>query len=115
MAIRFYKGTVLWVSNVPDENGVNHKDRPVLLVADCSESDLLIDGIAVTSSYTEPLSDVQFKLPFGRPNLCHSGLVLPSVAVCDWIVTATQAQIIRKIGHIKSAKLVEILARMSSL
>ena len=48
MALLAQRGTILLVSQVPDKNNVNHKDRFVVLVRDLDSADAVLYGVAVT-------------------------------------------------------------------
>lgn len=113
MAIRHPRGTILLVEQVLDPNGTNPKTRPILLVADFYEGDDLIDGVAVSSTFDEPLPVTQVELPFSRSRTCRTGLDRPSVAVCDWPVTATPDDIVKRIGAVPAKELLDILQRVA--
>ena len=112
MAILHRRGTILLVSQVPDQNGGNHKDRHVVLLNDLDSSHTIFHGVAVTGTFTYPLPPTSVSLPSHRQGRGQTGLNKPSVAVCSWIVTATPADIILKRGSIPSRDLLTILQQV---
>jgi hypothetical protein len=98
VAVVYYRGTIVQASQVPDENGANPKDRPVLLLVDFLDTDADACGIAVSSTYPSPPPPASVPLPYQRQGNCQTGLSSPSVAVCDWPVVVGKADIIARLG-----------------
>jgi hypothetical protein len=65
VAIVYRRGTILFVSQVPDQNGVNHKDRHVVLLNDLDSADTVFDGVAITGTFTHPLPPTSVSLACG--------------------------------------------------
>ena len=82
MALKYPRGTVVLVALVPDKNGGNHKDRPVVLVRDVEDTDALFCNVAVTSSFSYPVPVTSVKLPHHRQGRCKTGLTMECVADC---------------------------------
>lgn len=95
MAVVYRRGAVLFVAQVPDTNGVNHKDRHVVLLNDLDSADAVFFGVAVTGTIPNPLPATSVPLPWHRQGRCQTGLNKPCVAECTWIVTATPADILQ--------------------
>ncbi len=107
-------GAIVCARNVLDPNGKNPKNRFVVLIRDHSEGDETLFGVAITSSFTYPLSEVMVNLPFSRnpKGRCKTGLSKDSVAVCDWIVGFTDDDLLEEIGFTPPTELEEILSRV---
>lgn len=114
MGVIYSRGEIVFVAQVTDNNGVNPKDRPVVLVRDLEDGDDVAFGVAVTSSFAFPLPPSSIPLPFHRNGACRSGLTLPSIADCTWIVLASPADIIRRCGTTPAAKFVAILQQVQA-
>lgn len=112
VALKYQAGTVILVSQVPDKNGVNHKDRFMVLVRDFNDTDLLAYGVAVTGTFALPLPATSVRLPFHRQGRCKTGLTKDSVADCTWIVAATPADIIKRSGITPPRELLTILQQV---
>ena len=57
MALKYQRATVVYVAQVPDSNGRNPKDRPVVLIRDFDERDSVAYGVGVTGEFDYPLPD----------------------------------------------------------
>ncbi len=86
VAIKHLRGTVILVVQVPDKNGVNPKDRFVVLVRDFDDADPLVYGVAVTGTFAFPLPPTSVRLPYHRQGRCKTGLTQDCIADCTWIV-----------------------------
>jgi hypothetical protein len=115
MALVYQRGTIIVASQVPDPNGVNRKDRPVLLLLPFDDTDSDAYGIAISSTYPHPPPTTSILLPYQRQGNCKTGLTSPSVAVCDWPVVVGKADILGKSGFCPSIQLAAVLAQMAKL
>jgi mRNA-degrading endonuclease toxin of MazEF toxin-antitoxin module len=108
-------GTILFVVNVLDPNGVNPKNRRVVLIRNYCDGDEFAYGVAITGEFDYPLTEDQIELPFQRPGgtRCGTGLTKESVAKCDWIVEADAADLRKRVGHLPPNYLNPVLARVS--
>ena len=115
MAIKYQRGTVVLFSQVRDRNGVNPKDRPVVLVRDFDDAEAFAFGVAVTGEFDYPLPATSILLPYSRTGKCKTGLTKESVAVCNWVASATKDEILARIGFVPSVQLVAILQQVTAL
>src|SRR5947209_10996395 len=115
MAIVYPRGTILLVRQVPDQNGTNPKDRPVLLLVEFADTDTDAYGIAISSTFPSPPPATSIPLPYQRQGNCQTGLSLPSVAVCDWPVIVGKADILGKIGTCPPIPLAAVLAQIKQI
>jgi mRNA-degrading endonuclease toxin of MazEF toxin-antitoxin module len=114
VALKYQRGTIVIVSQVPDQNGVNPKDRPVVIVRDYDATDRVAFGVAVTGEYDHPLPGTSILLPYHRQGRCKTGLKKPSVAACTWIVVAASADILDQIGFTPAVELAAILQQVQA-
>ena len=97
---------------VSDSNG-NKKIRPAIVLTDPEGilPDSVCTVVAVSSKVPPdgvPLNQVE--LPWARPpRSSHSGLVKPSVAICNWIVNVKLSEVIEKMGFIPSKIMLSII------
>lgn len=115
MAILHPAGTILLAQDVPDMNGTNPKDRPVLLLADLLDTEPEGIGAAISSTFGYPLLPTQVLLPHQRQGRCQTGLSSPSVAVCDWPVVVGKLDILARLGTCPTSLLVTVLAQLPLL
>jgi hypothetical protein len=114
VALKYQRGTILLVSQVPDKNGVNPKDRFVGLVRDFDDTDTLAYGVAVTGTFTLPLAATSVRLPFHRQSRCKTGLNKDSVADCTWVVVATPRDFMKRNGVTPPTELLTILRQVQN-
>jgi len=112
MALKFQKGAVVFVSQLPDENGVNSKDRPIVLIRDHDDSETVAYGVAISGEFDYPLPNSSILLPYHREGRCKSGLTKESVAVCSWVVIVSPKDFLGKVGFIPSTLLQKILEQV---
>lgn len=93
----YQRGDIVLVADVVDPNGVNPKDRPVLLIED-ADAGMPLYGVAITSVVPQPLPLTHFVLPWHRQGQCRTGLTKPSVAVITWIVELEPQHIHHRFG-----------------
>lgn len=115
MAIIYHRGTIILASQVPDQNGVNPKDRPVLLLLDFDDTQPNAYGVAISTTFPHPPPATSIPLPYQRQGNCQTGLNAPSVAVCDWPVVVGKADIVCKLGTSPSLPLAAVLAQLPKL
>ena len=109
-------GSIVW-ARVPDENGVNHKERPAVIVTatdDIDVNDPLV-AVAVTGTFSNPLRESQVALPFHPSGNTRTKLRRPTVAVCDWIVRIKKADILQVAGIVPPGPLTEIMEKVEAL
>jgi mRNA-degrading endonuclease toxin of MazEF toxin-antitoxin module len=112
VALLFQRGTIVLVEQVPDPNGGNHKDRPVILINDLDTADTVFHGVGVTGTFKLPLPPTSINLPYQRQGKCKTGLTKPCIAMCTWIVTATPGEIMHKLGSTPDSQFLEILQQV---
>jgi hypothetical protein len=115
VAIVYHRGTVIVASQVPDQNGANPKDRPVVLLIDFEDTHANAYGLAISTTFPHPPPATQIVLPYQRQGNCQTGLTSPSVAVCDWPVVVGKADILRRIGTCPTVALAAILAQLPKI
>ena len=109
------RGSIVWIE-VADPRG-NIKKRPVVVVT--STDEIVIDqeivGVAVTTSFRDPLDQGCVKLPswpFGHP---ATGLRRESVAVCDWRVRFRPSDVTAVEGYVPARTLLRIVEKINEL
>ena len=115
MAIVYPRGVIVLAGQVPDRNGANAKDRPVLLLVDFADTDADAYGVAITSTFPHPPPTTSIPLAYQRQGNCQTGLTNPSVAVCDWPVIVGKADIVKKLGVCPPLPLAAVLAQLPKL
>jgi len=92
----------------------NPKLRPVILVTPTPEiaAGEPIVAIAVSTTFTEPLSPDQIELPWERNGRCITGLSKRSVAVCTWLMKIRASDIREIRGCVPPRALRRILERI---
>jgi hypothetical protein len=115
VAIVYPRGTIILASQVPDQNGTNPKDRPVLLLVDFADTDANAYGLAISSTFPHPPPATSIPLPYQRQGNCQTGLTTPSVAICDWPVVVGKADIISKLGVCPPIPHAAVLAQLPNL
>ncbi len=99
---------------VQDPAGTNPKLRPVVIVTPANEvevADTLI-GVAVTTSFSEPLPENQIPLPWQPEARTITKLSKPSVAVCNWLVSMERSAIVEMKGVVPPRVLEKIIERL---
>ena len=115
MALLYQRGTILCISQVLDPNKANPKDRYVVLLVDLDSEDPLLFGAAITGSFTFPLPATSIRLPFRKGgNTCRTGLTKDCIADCTWIVQATPADILGRIGFTPAKELLAVMQQVSA-
>jgi hypothetical protein len=114
VALKYPRGTILLVSQVPDPNGVNPKDRFIVLVRDFDDADLLGYGVAVTGKFNHPLPATSVRLPYHRQGRSITGLTKDSVADCTWVVVAAPQDFIKRNGMTPPIQLATILQQVQA-
>jgi hypothetical protein len=115
MALKYQRGTIIIASQVPDQNGVNPKDRRVVLVRDFHDTDATAYGVAVTGTFDYPIPPTSISLPFHRQGRCNTGLRKESVAVCNWFVVVAAQDILNRSGFTPTPQLVAILGLVQAV
>ena len=113
--IVYPRGTIILASQVPDQNGANPKDRPVLLLVDFTDTDAEAYGVAISSTFPHPPPPTSIPLSYQRQGNCQTGLTSPSVAVCDWPVVVGKTDVISKLGSCPTTQLAAVLAQLPKL
>jgi hypothetical protein len=115
VAIVHPRGTIILASQVPDQNGVNPKDRPVLLLIDFEDTHADAYGVAISTAFPHPPPATSIVLPYQRQGNCQTGLTSPSVAVCDWPVIVGKADTIRQLGSCPPLPLAAVLGQLPTI
>jgi len=115
MAIMYHRGVIIMASQVPDQNGTNPKDRPVLLLLDFTDTDTNAYGVAISHTFPHPPPATSITLPYQRQGNCQTGLTNPYVAVCNWPVVVGKTDLISKLGFCPPIPLGAVLAQLPKL
>ena len=88
------QGRIVWV-RVVDPAGRNPKLRPAVIVTRTSEITATepMVGVAVSSTFKQPLSASQNELPWQQGGHPVTGLNRRCVAVCEWVIRFTTAEV----------------------
>jgi mRNA-degrading endonuclease toxin of MazEF toxin-antitoxin module len=114
MAVVHPRGTIVLAAGVLDPNGVNPKDRFLVLLRDLNEDDPTAFGVAITGTFPASLPGTSIRLPFHRQGRCATGLTKPSVAECTWIVEVESSAILRRSGVAPPRELLAILEAVAA-
>ncbi len=90
------------------------KQRPVVIVTRTEEisANQPVVVVAVSTTFSEPLSADQIELPFETRGRCSTGLARRSVAVCSWLTTLNVADLGEVRGYVPPPILLKILGRV---
>jgi hypothetical protein len=107
-------GSITWIE-IADPNGVNRKQRPVIVLTRNDEirrnSDLHV--VTISGTLPEPLTDEYVLLPWHRSGHPRTGLKKPCAAVCSWLVVVPQSAVIEVTGITPAAKLNQIVDKVN--
>ena len=111
------QGSIVYVTDLPDERGGNRKTRRVVVVTPTAEigNGELISVVAVTSRIDLVPVDKRVKLRFRQPNgHPNTSLKMDSVAACNWqdSIPLSELQDVR--GKCNTRELEQILDRILS-
>jgi len=110
-------GQIVIVSGMADPNGVNHKDRPSVVVTPTNE--ILLDGpvvvVAISTLLPGPIPDDHVELPWDPRGHPRTGLRTRCAAVVPWIQEVPAARIIKSIGTVPGKQLETIAAKLVEL
>ncbi len=81
--------------NFPYTDGISHKKRPALVIADTQDGDVVL--CRITSQQKTTTYDIEIK------NWKHAGLILPSIIRLHKIATLEVSLIERKLGSLHKA------------
>jgi len=98
---------------IADPRGENSKQRPLIIVG--FEDDEMVVFCAISSRFPIPIPHTCVRLPsdpLGHPS---TGLVLESVAYCDWVDTLDVSQIVFKRGYLSTKTLSKVVQIIESL
>jgi mRNA-degrading endonuclease toxin of MazEF toxin-antitoxin module len=106
------QGDVIWAT-VTDQNGVNAKHRPLVVISRTIDirSDEAFFVVAITSTFPDPLEPAMVLLPWS-PTRCATGLTRRCVAHCDWVLKLFVENVEVISGHVPPQVLAEILTRI---
>jgi mRNA-degrading endonuclease toxin of MazEF toxin-antitoxin module len=111
------QGSIVFVSNLPDERGENLKTRRVVVVTPTEEigNGELISVVAITSRIDLVPPDKRVKLRSRQPNGHPStSLNKESVAACHWQDSIPEAELQDIRGKCNTFELEQILERIFS-
>jgi hypothetical protein len=114
VSLKYPRGTILLVAQVPDKNGVNPKDRSMVLIRDFDDTDAVAFGVAVTGTFNQPLPTTSVRLPYHRQGRCRTGLTKDSIADCTWIIVADPDEFIKRTGITPPLELLTILKEVQA-
>ncbi len=99
------------LAEVTDPTDQNKKLRPLIIITSSAEIAAVdpIAAVAVTTSFSLPLSDDEVLLPQGTT---RTGLTKSAVALCTWICKVKKADIVDTKGIVPKSTLLEILKRV---
>jgi len=98
---------------IADPRGQNSKQRPLIIVG--IEEDGSVVFCAISSRFPTPIPHTCVRLPsdpLGHPS---TGLVLESVAYCDWVDSLDVSQIVHKRGYLSTKTLNKVVQIIESL
>jgi mRNA-degrading endonuclease toxin of MazEF toxin-antitoxin module len=103
--------------NLPDPQGRNPKNRPVVIITPTEEIsvDDVIVAVAITGRIEKPLPKICVRLPWHRGGHPRTGLSKPSVARCDWLVAIRAENVIEKLGVVPPKQLQQIIDTVDNL
>jgi mRNA-degrading endonuclease toxin of MazEF toxin-antitoxin module len=101
-------------AEVFDPQGANLKRRPLVVISRTSEiaTGKQFVGVAITTSFSEPLSEHQVRLPWSRQGVGGTRLTEECVAACNWLCRLTESDICAYKGMVPGKQLCEILERV---
>jgi hypothetical protein len=106
------RGTVI-VANVPDPQGRNPKERPLVVVEDFESGDPGIFCVAITSALPNPLPTEYATLPWHRDRrISRTGLTARCAAVSTWRVLVKEEQVVARLGHVPNDALLQIVTQI---
>lgn len=102
---------------VPDPRGFNSKERPVLIITATDEIllDNVILGLAITTSFGDPIPDNMIPIPWASKGPVRTGLRKRSAVVCNWAVELQISNVISLEGFLPLEDLQKVIALRSSL
>jgi hypothetical protein len=101
---------------MPDPRGGNPKKRPFIVLSadDAIRSGAMVRGIAVSSTFTDPLPPECVELPWHPQGRVSTGFRRRSVAVCNWAVSVPFEQV-QASGTFVTARVIQkILDRIAA-
>jgi hypothetical protein len=104
------RGRIVLV-NIPDPQGRNPKDRPVVIVTatdEITDQDSFF-GVAISGKIEKPLPQSCVRLPWDRRGHPRTGLSKPSVARCDWLVEIGSKNVTKMLGFVPDKQLQQII------
>ena len=104
------QGRIIW-AELPSSDGTSKKRRPAVVITPTKE---LISGkpffvVTATTKFTEPLPRDQLPLPWQREGKVRTQLRQPTVAVCNWVTSILEADVLQFGGVVPPKVMVEIL------
>ena len=108
------QGRIVWAT-VPDPQGGNPKERPLVIVSatsDIADSDTVI-AVAISHSATlrEP-QPLYVALPFHPQGNVGTKLRKPAVAICNWVIELPKDSIREAGGVVPPRVLLEIIEKL---
>lgn len=106
-------GRIIWV-DLLDQNGVNRKIRPVVILTETPPSQPLLVAVATTTYSRNPLPPYHVELPYNpnRQQNCVTGLREPCAALCSWLESVSEADVQKVGGIVPPQKMKEILKQV---
>lgn len=103
------RGDVVLV-DFPFSTGSGSKRRPALVVQCDRNNGRLQDTIVaiITSNLSAAHEPTQYAIDETHPDWVASGLKLPSAVKCEHIFTFHQQRILRNIGHLSAAPMLQV-------
>ncbi|HEY2252587.1 MAG TPA: hypothetical protein VGH74_16050 [Planctomycetaceae bacterium] len=109
------QGSVIW-AEVPDQNGKNPKTRALVVLTRTEEIEAgkKFVAVAISSEFNEPLEERAIPMPWKKNRHPVTRLYEPSVAVCNWLVSLDESQVVT-ISHrpIETRLLLQIMEQVS--
>lgn len=109
------QGRIIWAS-LPDPEGKNRKDRPAVILTRTDElqSNEPFVVVAATTTFREPLPPSSVKLPWHPRGAVRTRLRKPTVAVCNWLITIREQDILDFGGIVPADVMMKIVTQAAS-
>jgi mRNA-degrading endonuclease toxin of MazEF toxin-antitoxin module len=110
------RGTIV-LAQVIDPQNRNLKTRPVAIITRTEDirPSSTFEFVAITGTIPRPLPPDYVLLPWKREGHPVTGLTKKAAAVCSWTDFLTHENIIRRLGRVPPAQLLQILQKVASL
>ena len=112
------QGRIVWAV-VPDKHGHNAYPRPVIILTPQNEISSATELFGVvasnTASRTAPRPSSYIEIPHHPLGMVRTKLKVPTVAVCEWLVSIERSQIISTGGIVPPHVLEAVILKVREL